>query len=66
LPPWVHLAGESAKCLFPGKFLSCLEEAFWRGQLAFHGQQEHLADATLFLRLTRWLREREWGKFGNR
>jgi hypothetical protein len=65
LPPWVLLADESAQRLFPGKFLSCLEEAFRSGQLAFHGQQEHLADATLFLRRTQGLREREWGKFGN-
>jgi hypothetical protein len=46
--------------LFRGKFLAHLEEAFRHGQLAFHGQQAHLAALDAFLRLTGGLRRREW------
>jgi hypothetical protein len=46
--------------VFRGKVLSYLKEAFQHGQLAFHGQQEYLAEPDAFLRLIGGLREREW------
>jgi hypothetical protein len=46
--------------LFRGKLLAFLQEASQRGQLAFHGQQQALADAALFGRLLDELRQKEW------
>src|SRR5207244_1345218 len=46
--------------VFRGKFLSHLEEAFHRGQRAFHGQQKYRAAVDAFGRLTDGLRERDW------
>ena len=46
--------------LFRGKFLAGMEEAFRRGQLSFHGQQQHLGQASNFFALTGALREKEW------
>lgn len=46
--------------VFRGKFLAHLEEAFHRGQLAFHGQQKDRAMVDAFGRLMSGLRERDW------
>ena len=46
--------------VFRGKFLAYLEEAFHRGQLAFHGQQKERARVDGFGRLMSGLRKRDW------
>lgn len=46
--------------LFRGKFLAMLGRAFDRGQLGFHGQQQHLADPRAFHELLRGCEQKEW------
>lgn len=46
--------------LFRGKFLAMLRQAFDDGQLAFHGQQQHLANPAAFEAFIRALRRQEW------
>lgn len=46
--------------LFRGRYLALLNKAFQRGQLAFHGQQQHLSDPTVFAGLLDGVRQKEW------
>jgi hypothetical protein len=47
-------------CLFRGKFLACLKEAFREGQLGFYGQLRELAHPARFDDLVASLKCREW------
>jgi hypothetical protein len=47
-------------CLFRGKFLAYLTEAFRRGRLAFHGQLRELAHPACFQDLLECLYEKDW------
>jgi hypothetical protein len=47
-------------CLFRGKFLDYLQEAFAESRLEFHGQLHQLAHPVCFQDLVSSLREKEW------
>jgi hypothetical protein len=47
-------------CLFRGKFLAYLREAFRQGRLAFHGQLRELAHPACFQDLLECLYEKDW------
>jgi Putative transposase/Transposase zinc-binding domain len=46
--------------LFRGKFLALLQRAYDRGLLAFHGQQQHLAERSVFAERMASCWEKEW------
>lgn len=52
--------------LYRGKFLALLRKAFERGRLGFHGQQQGLADPTMFRQWIDTLRQKKWVVYAKR